>query len=111
MVMRISFTLDPELVDMIDQYAKTRTLKREKAVLELIEAGITHFKEGGVIDIDRCRTFEELDQIITGMEKMGRSLSELKKEVRLMHHTIEKEWNKESSIVPFQASRWWRFWK
>jgi hypothetical protein len=111
MVMRISFTLDPELVDMIDQYAKTRSLKREKAILELIEAGITHVKEGGVIDIDQCRTFEELDQIINGFEKMDRSIAELKKEVRLMHHTIEKEWNKESSIVPFQTSRWWRFWK
>jgi hypothetical protein len=111
MVMRISFSVDPELVDMIDQYAKERGIRREKAALELIEAGITHIKEGGTIKIEQCRSFEEFDQIQKNLLEITSVMEELRKEVRLMHHTLEKEWNSESGIVPFQSQKWWRIWK
>lgn len=110
MVMRLSFSLDPELVDMIDQYAKKRVLKREMAILELIEAGITHIREGGTIKIEQCRTFEEFSQIKKNMEELTAVVSELQKEVHLIHHTIEKEWINESSVVPYQSNKWWKFW-
>ncbi len=109
--MRLSFSLDPELVDMIDQYAKERSVRREKATLELIEAGLTHIQEGGTIKIEQCRSFEEIDEVKSDIKMLVETVTELQKEVRLIHHTIEKEWASESSPVPFQSNRWWKFWK
>jgi metal-responsive CopG/Arc/MetJ family transcriptional regulator len=111
MVMRLSFSLDPELVDMIDQYAKERSVRREKAILELIEAGITHIREGGTIKIEQCRSFEEIDEVKGDIKMLIGAVTELQKEIRLIHHTFEKEWATESSPVPFQSNKWWRIWK
>jgi ASC-1-like (ASCH) protein len=110
MVMRLSFTLDPELVDMIDQYASGRSIKRDTAILELIEAGITHVKEGGVIKIEQCRSFEEFEIIRKNIDELKTEVSEMQREMRLVRHTVERERDEEAGVIPFQSRKWWKFW-
>ncbi|MDG6257356.1 MAG: type II secretion system protein E [Methanomicrobiaceae archaeon] len=110
MVMRLSFTLDPELVDMIDQYASGRSIKRDKAILELIEAGITHVTEGGSIKIEQCRSFEEFEIIRKNINELKEEFVEMQRELRRIRHTVEREREEEAGVVPFQSKRWWKFW-
>jgi hypothetical protein len=111
MGMRLSFSVDPGLVDMVDQYAKNRAIKREQAILELIEAGITHIQEGGTIKIEQCRSFEEYSIIRKQLSEIGEIVGELRGEIHVIHHEIEKDLNEEARVVPFQSKRWWEFWK
>ena len=111
MAMRLSFTLDPETVEMIDQYAKNRSIKREKAVLELLETGLAYFEKGGEIKIEKTHSFEEYATIRKELEDIKTLVSDLQKEVKLVHHTIENESNKETGIIPFQTKSWWEIWK
>ena len=111
MVMRISFSVDPELVDMIDQYAKKSSLKREQAILELIEAGITHIQEGGAIKIEQCRSFEEFGIIRRQLDTLSGRVEEMAGEIHVIHHAVEKDRIEEAGVVPFQTKRWWEFWK
>jgi ASC-1-like (ASCH) protein len=110
MVMRLSFTLDPELVDMIDQYAGGRSIKRDKAILELIEAGITHVTEGGSIKIEQCRSFEEFEIIRKTIDELKAEVVEMQGELRRIRHTVEREQDEEAGVVPFQSRKWWKFW-
>ncbi|HDR73451.1 MAG TPA: type II secretion system protein E [Methanoculleus sp.] len=110
MVMRLSFTLDPELVDMIDQYASGRSIKRDKAILELIEAGITHVTEGGSIKIEQCRSFEEFEIIRKNINELKEEFVEMQRELRRIRHTVEREREEEAGVVPFQSKKWWKFW-
>jgi len=110
MAMRLSFALDPETVDLIDQYANKRAIKREKAVLELIEAGITHVQEGGVIKIEQKRSFEEFKKISEDIDELKETVSGLTTELHAIHHIIQKEKDEEASIIPYQTPRWWDFW-
>jgi metal-responsive CopG/Arc/MetJ family transcriptional regulator len=110
MVMRLSFSLDPELVEMIDKYASERVIKRDTAILELIEAGITHINEGGQIKIEQCRSFEDFNILRAQMNDLIGTVEELKKEVHLVHHTVERAKEEEAHTVPFQSKKWWKFW-
>jgi len=110
MVMRLSFTLDPELVDMIDQYAGGRSIKRDKAILELIEAGITHIREGGSIKIEQCRSFEEFEILRKTIDELKAEIVEMQRELRRIRHTVEREQDEEAGVVPFQSRKWWKFW-
>ncbi len=110
MVMRLSFTLDPELVDMIDQYAGGRSIKRDKAILELIEAGITHIREGGSIKIEQCRSFEEFEILRKTIDELRAEIVEMQRELRSIRHTVERERDEEAGVVPFQSRKWWKFW-
>lgn len=109
MAMRLSFTIEPETSDMIDRYAKERGIKREKAVLELIEAGIAHMHEGGEINLEKRRTFEEIDVIKKEILGMSSIISEIKKEVGLIHHIIDNDLRPQLSAVPYQSKKWWDF--
>ena len=111
MAMRLSFTLDPETVELIDQYAKNRSIKREKAVLELLEAGFAYSEKAGEIKIEKKHSFEEYAAIRKDIEEIKARISDLTKEVKLVHHTLEDERNKETAIVPFQTKNWWEIWK
>lgn len=110
MSMRCSFTLDDDLMDMIDQYAKERMIDRNKAILELMESGF-QAQEKGDVNIQKRRSFEEIQIIRTEIEAMKNILDELKSEVRLMSHVLDSDWKKEAHGVPFQTRKWWMFWK
>jgi predicted transcriptional regulator len=111
MVMRCSFALDPDLMEQIDQFAKERLLDRNEAILELIEAGFAHFEQGGTVTTKQQRSFEELNTLRRDMEEVKLVLDDLRKEVRLVHHTIETDWNNEAKGVPFQTKHPWEFWR
>jgi hypothetical protein len=111
MGMRLSFSVDPELVDMVDQYAKKRAIKREQAILELIEAGITHIQEGGAIKIEQCRSFEEFGFIRKQLSEIGETVGEMRNELRVIHHAVEKEMDEEAGVIPFQSKKWWQIWR
>lgn len=110
MTMRCSFTLDDDLIDMIDQFAKERLLDRNKAILELIETGF-QVQEKGEMNIQKQRSFEEIQTIRTEIEAMKTILNDLKSEVRLMSHVLDSDWKREARGVPFQTKKWWMFWK
>ncbi|MGB4280149.1 MAG: type II secretion system protein E [Methanoculleus sp.] len=110
MVMRCSFALDPDLMEQIDQFAREHSLDRNEAILELIEAGLS-CKDAGEAPVRQPRSFEEFNRLQQELEEVKNALTELKKEVRLVHHTIETDWNRETKGVPFQTKHPWEFWR
>jgi len=108
--MRCSFTLDDDLMDVIDQYAKERLIDRNKAILELIEAGLSS-PDKVEVSIQKTRSFEEIQTIRQEMQAMNKMVIELKNEIRLMSHILDADWKKETRGVPFQTKTWWRIWK
>ncbi|KUK63457.1 type II secretion system protein E [Methanoculleus sp.] len=111
MVMRCSFALDPDLMELIDQFARDHALDRNEAILELIEAGLACRKDGGTVTVRQQRSFEELNRLQQELEDVKEVLTELRNEVRLVHHTIETDWNHEAKGVPFQTKHPWEFWR
>lgn len=111
MAMRLSFTVDSDVVDMIDTYAKTSSTKREKAILDLIEAGISHMQAGGNLKNEPKRSFEEFSLIKRDIEDLKCLMQDLQNEVHLMHHLLEDDLVREAGAVPYQNRRWWEFWK
>jgi hypothetical protein len=111
MAMRLSFTVDSEVVDMIDTYAKTSSIKRERAILDLIEAGISHLQEGGKLKNEPKRSFEEFSLIRRDVEDIKVLMQDLQNELHLMHHVLEDDHAREAGCIPYQNKRWWEFWK
>ncbi|NQS72904.1 MAG: type II secretion system protein E [Methanoculleus sp.] len=111
MAMRCSFALDPGLLEQIDQYARDNTLDRNEAILELIETGLTRREDDRPLPVRPQRSSEELDSLRRELEDVKEVLTELRNEVRLVHHTIETDWIKEAKGVPFQTRHPWEFWR
>lgn len=111
MAMRCSFALDPDMMEQIDQFARDHAFDRNEAILELIEAGLACRKDGGTAPVRQQRSFEELNHLQRELENVKEVLTELRNEVRLVHHTIETDWNKEAKGVPFQTKHPWEFWR
>lgn len=111
MVMRCSFTLDPEMLDSIDAFAKKHGVERNEAILELIEAGFARFQEGGEVEVKTQRTFEEFAAIKKDVDDLKTMVQNMRDEVRLVHHTIEADYCKEARGVPYQTRNIWEFWK
>ena len=57
----------------------------------------------------RCRDTSPVD--MAKVEEIKTVLTELRNEVRLVHHTIETDWNNEAKGVPFQTKHPWEFWR
>lgn len=110
MAMRCSFALDPDLMEQIDQFAREHAFDRNEAILELIEAGLA-CKDTGTVTVRQQRSFEELNRLQQELEDVKEVLTELRNEVRLVHHTIETDWNNEAKGVPFQTKHPWEFWR
>jgi len=98
-------------VEQIDRFARERSIERNEAILELIEAGLEHFEQGGTIAAKQQRSFEELNELRRDMEMVKDILSELRNEVRLVHHTIETDFAREARCVPYQSRYPWEFWR
>jgi hypothetical protein len=111
MAMRVSFTLDTETMDLIDKFAKEHGIDRNRDILEFIENGYARLNEGGTIDLNQHRGFEEFRELKAGIEEIKTALQGLTEEMRLIHHTIDIEWGREMRGVPYQTKRWWEFWK
>ena len=111
MAMRCSFALDPDLMEQIDQYARDHSFDRNEAILELIEIGLACRKENGAAKVRQRRSYEELNRLLREVEDVKAILTDLRNEVKLVHHTIEADWTKEAKGVPFQAKRPWEFWR
>jgi hypothetical protein len=105
--MRCSFTLDDDLMNLIDQYAKEHLIDRNKALLELIEAGFSNPDKNDTT-IHKTRSFEEIQTIREDIENIKKMITELKSEIRLMSHILDTDWKKEARGVPFQTKGWWR---
>ncbi len=111
MAMRCSFALDPDLMEQIDQFARDHAYDRNEAILELIEAGLACQSDGRTATVRQQRSFEELNRLMREIEEIKTVLTELRNEVRLVHHTIETDWNNEAKGVPFQTKHPWEFWR
>ncbi|MGB4622269.1 MAG: type II secretion system protein E [Candidatus Methanoculleus thermohydrogenotrophicum] len=110
--MRCSFALDPGLLEQIDQFARDHAFDRNEAILELIEAGLVCQKDGKMPPpVRQQHSSEELNVLQRELEDIKEILIELRNEVRLVHHTIETDWNKEAKGVPFQTKHPWEFWR
>jgi metal-responsive CopG/Arc/MetJ family transcriptional regulator len=108
--MRCSFTLDDNLMNLIDQYAKEHMIDRNKALLELIESGLSN-PEKNDITVQKTRSFEEIQTIREEIQETKKMITELKSEIRLMSHILDTDWKKEARGVPFQTKGWWRILK
>ena len=89
MALRISFTLDPELSERLDIFAKKQELERNEALLRLIESGLTLAERDGIIPPARERSSKEVAHMQKNIDVLIRTIDELKKEVRVMHHLID----------------------
>ncbi len=83
-------------------------IDRNKAILELIEAGLSN-PEKGDSTVQKTRSFEEIQTIREEIQATRGMLTELKSEIRLMSHILDTDWKKEAHGVPFQNIGWWRF--
>jgi len=97
MALRLSFTLDPELSERLDLFAKKQELERNEALLRLIESGLTQAERDGIVPPERERNFKEVTRIQKNIDVLIRTVDELKKEVRVMHHLINLNKKEESS--------------
>lgn len=109
-MMRQSFSVDPDLMERVDRHSKSRGIKREEAILELVEAGINFTEGGGEIKIENKRSYEEFYKIRKDLENMQRIMLEMKNEIHdlrvlsesnnrqidiiLSKDKIEKKWKK-----------------
>lgn len=109
MALRLSFTLDPELSERIDLFAKKQEMDRNEAVLRLIEAGLFQAEQKGEMPPSPKRDFKEFARMQKNVDMLLRSMDELKKEVRVMHHVIDLEDRREAEKPPVAkpAGRWW----
>jgi hypothetical protein len=103
--------MDPEMMDLIDKFAKEHGVDRNRAILELIDSGFSHVTGGHPVTLNHKRSFEEYQEILAGLAEMKNSLKNLAEEVQLIHHIVDVEWGREMRPVPFQTKRWWEFWK
>jgi hypothetical protein len=111
MAIRVSFTMDSEMSDLIDKFAKEHGIDRNRAILELIDSGFAHVTGGQPVVLNHKRSFEEYQEILTNITEVKQSLKNLSEEVQLIHHVIDVEGGRETRPVPFQTRRWWEFWK
>ncbi|WP_342678441.1 type II secretion system protein E [Methanofollis sp. UBA420] len=109
MVMRCSFTLDPEMLDSIDAFAKKHSIERNEAILELIETGFASLESGKEIEIKKQRAFEEFMQIRREIDGLKEIVQHMRDELRLIHHTIESDYCKEARCVPYQTRNIWDY--
>ena len=79
--MRQSFSVDPDTMERIDKYSKTRGIKREEAILELVEAGINFTEGGGEIKTENKRSYEEFYKIRKDLDNMQKMVQEIKNEM------------------------------
>lgn len=109
MALRLSFTLDPELSERIDLFAKKQDIDRNEAVLRLIESGLLQAEQKGEMPPAPKRDFKEFMRMQKNVDLLLRSMDEVKKEVRVMHHMIDLEEKREaeekSAAKP--ARKWW----
>ena len=109
MALRLSFTLDPELSERIDLFAKKQDIDRSEAVLRLIESGLFLAEQKGEMPPAPKRDFKEFVRMQKNVDMLLRSMDEVKKEVRVMHHMINLKENREagekSAAKP--AGKWW----
>lgn len=87
--MRQSFSVDPELMERIDRHSKSRGIKREEAILELVEAGIGFTEGGGEIKIENKRSYEEFYKLHKDLENIQRIMLEMKNEMHKLKVTTE----------------------
>lgn len=111
MPVRISITTDHEMMELVDRYAKEHGVDRNRALLALIESGLSRTAEGEPVNLNQKRAFEEYRDIRNAVDGMQQSLQDLSSEVKLIHHIIDVEWGPEMRPVPYQSRRWWEFWK
>jgi metal-responsive CopG/Arc/MetJ family transcriptional regulator len=109
MVMRCSFTLDPEMLDSIDAFAKKQSIERNEAILELLETGFATLESGKEIEIKKQRAFEEFVQIRREIDELKDLVQNMRDELRLIHHTIESDYCKEARSVPYQTRNIWDY--
>ncbi|WP_235855590.1 type II secretion system protein E [Methanofollis fontis] len=94
---------------MIDAFARKRSIERNEAILELIEAGFARFQEGGVVEVEKQRSFEEFATIRKDVAELKESIANMRDELRLVHHTLESDYTKEAHCVPYQTKNIWDF--
>ncbi len=88
MTIHLSFTLDPELAERVDIFAKKQELERNEALLRLIEGGLMQAEQAGIVPPPRERSFKETIRMQKNIDMLVRNIDELKKEVRVMHHLL-----------------------
>ena len=89
-MMRQSFSVDPEIMERIDKYSKSKGIKREEAILELVIAGINFTEGGGEIKSENKRAYEEFYKIRKDLDNMQRVMLELKTSRRQPLPTIKR---------------------
>lgn len=109
MALRLSFTLDPDLSERIDLFAKKQDIDRNEAVLRLIEAGLFQAEQKGEMPPAPKRDFQEFVRMQKNVDLLLRSMDEVKKEVRVMHHLIDLKEKREAEerTVTKPAGKWW----
>ena len=109
---RISFTLESDLAEEIERFAQEKRVDRNEAILRLIEAGIVKYSEDeSFVPVQQERNFEEVKMIKRSIDDLTITLSDLKKEIRVVHHILDFEWQKEPRQIPYKTRRWWEFWR
>jgi hypothetical protein len=110
MVLRLSFTLDPDLLDRIETFAKKQELGRNEAVLRLLETGLFQAEQRGEMPPAPRRNFREIARVQKNMDLLLHTVDELKKEIRTMHHLMDLRDRKEQQQKKTgqKVRKWWQ---
>ena len=98
MAVRLSFTLDPELSGRIDEFSKSQDIDRNEAALRLIEAGLLKAETEGFVAPPVNRDFREAERMQRNIDNLMRTIDDLKKEIRVMHHMVDMQ-NKQTEAA------------
>lgn len=98
--MRQSFSVDPDIMERIDKYSKSRGIKRDDAILELVEAGINFTEGGGEIKIENKRSYEEYYRIRKDLENLQRMMQDMKNQMRDFQSMIETQNKEIKATIP-----------
>ncbi len=109
--MRLSFTVDADAMELIDEFAKEHGLERNRAILELIENGYARLQGAELTTLNQKRAFEEYEKLNTAILELQSSLEALREEVRLVRHLLNRETGTRIRAYPYRGKKWWEFWQ
>jgi hypothetical protein len=109
--MRLSFTIDADAMELIDEFAKEHGLERNRAILELLENGYARLQGAELATLNQKRTFEEYEKLNQAILELRSSLEALREEVRLIRHLLNRETGIRTRAYPYRGRKWWELWR
>ena len=108
MAIRVSFEIDRDVRDAIEKYARENGLEFTSSIQDLLIKGIAAAYSGKKYDIEllKNQAHEEYRQILENTSEVHTQVTELAKELKLMHYLLETGWQPNADFVVHKEKIW-----